>query len=140
MSVDLSTVILPGAQSLVSAILGDAWAQVRSTIARRWGHGGTRQAAEAEQRLDYARSQALELAGQGPGRRAGLELYWAGYLAGLLAERPDLISAVQEITADQLPSDADTTHNVNSGTVRGNLLQAGDIQGSVTFEARGGSG
>jgi hypothetical protein len=137
MSMDLGSVVLPGAQSLVAAMLGDAWATARSAFARRWGRDGADGGVAAEQRLDEGRSQALALAGDGPDRRARLEVFWAGYLAGLLAERPDLINAVREIGAGQPPSTHNETHNTNTnsntGTVHGSLLQAGDIQGNISF-------
>jgi hypothetical protein len=55
----------------------------------------------------------------------------AGDLAGYLAERPDLADAVQTLAAG--PAPAGGIHNSNAGTVRGNLLQAGDIHGDISF-------
>lgn len=130
---DVSSVVLPGAQSLVAAMLGDAWTSVRSALARRWGRGVAEQTGAAEQRLDEGRLQALALAGDGPDQRARLELFWAGYLAGLLAERPDLASMMHELAAGPRAEVRSQTHNSNTGTVHGNLLQAGDVDGNITL-------
>jgi hypothetical protein len=128
---DLGSLVLPGAQSLVAAMLGDTWKSVRSALARRWGHGQDDQTAVAEQHLEQARSQALVLAGDGAERQARLEVFWAGYLVGLLAERPDLADAVRDLGAGTARTSE--THNSNTGTVHGNLLQAGDIHGGIRF-------
>jgi hypothetical protein len=133
---DLSAVVFPGAQSLVSAMLSDAWAGTRAVIARRWGRGSHRETAQAESRLEDGRTQALALAGDGPARDAILAAYWAGYLAALLAERPDLLDAVRDLGAPTQPAAAvsrSEVHNSNTGTVHGKLLQAGDIHGDISF-------
>lgn len=128
---DLGSLVLPGAQSLVTAMLGDTWKSVRSALARRWGHGQDDQTAVAEQHLEQARSQALVLAGDGAEQQVRLEVFWAGYLAGLLAERPDLADTVQTLAAR--PESDGGIHNSNSGTVHRSMLQARDIDGDVRF-------
>lgn len=127
---DLDSVIVPGAQSLVTAMLTDAWSSARALVARRWGRSGEHPA-DVELRLEQAKEQSLTLAGSDGDRQGRLEAYWAGYLAGLLAERPELVGAVRELASGGL-SEA-TTQNSNTGTVHGHLLQARDINGGVHF-------
>jgi len=121
---DLTAVLMPGAQSLVSAILTDTWVQARSAVAkllarRAPGHGASADRAaigsatidaaaidsapidpvaidQAGRELDSARLQALELAGEGSeaDRSARMQLFWAGYLAGQLSARPELAGAI----------------------------------------------
>jgi len=150
---DLTTVIMPGAQSLVTAILTDTWNQAHTAIAKLWARrraapgAGTATYADpdpaaieqAGHELEAARRQALELAGNGPesDRAARMRLFWAGYLAGQLAARPELAGALAELPA-LLGEGAPTTqttnvHNTISGTVHGNAVQAGDIHGNITF-------
>jgi hypothetical protein len=130
------SVILPGAQSLVNAILTDGWAQLRSKLASRWGKDAHTGQDDVEQRLEAGHSQSLALAGAGDDRRLRLEAYWAGYLAALLAERPSLLESILDLgsSAHDQPSRA-AVHNTNSGTV-GTLLQTGDIRGDITFGGR----
>lgn len=129
---DLDTVILPGAQSLMTAMLTDAWTSVRAAFARRWGRDAEH-GTELERRLDDARERALVLAGQedDDDREGRLQAFWAGYLAGLLAERPELAGALQELIAGLRP--ADGVRNSNTGTVRGHLVQARDVSGGIEF-------
>jgi len=147
---DLTTVFLPGAQSLVTAIMTETWGQARTAVAKLWvrKHPGTTtypdtasEAAAIEQagyELDAARRQALELAGDGPesDRAARMRLFWAGYLAGQAAARPELAAAIAELPAllgaGGPTSQTSTVHNTISGTVHGNAVQAGDI-GNITF-------
>jgi hypothetical protein len=130
------SVILPGAQSLVNAILTDGWAQLRSKLASRWSKDAHSGQDDAEQRLEVGYSQSLALAGEGDERQARLEAYWAGYLAALLAERPGLLGAIRDL-GSSAATDAGraNVHNTNTGTV-GTLLQAGNLHGDITFGGR----
>ena len=132
------SVILPGTQSLVSAILTDGWVQLRSKLARRWSKDGHTSQDDAEKQLEAGHRQALAIAGEGDDRRVRLEAFWAGYLAASLAERPGLLDAIRELgsSADAQASRA-PVHNTNTGTV-GTLLQAGDIHGDISFGRRDG--
>ena len=147
---DLSTVVMPGAQSLVTAIVTDTWNQAHTAIAKLWarrrptldtGTYADPDPAAIEQaghELEAARRQAIELAGDGPesDRAARMQLFWAGYLAGQLAARPELAGALAELPAllggGTPMSQTGNVYNSISGTVRGNVVQAGDI-GSITF-------
>lgn len=136
---DLTTVFMPGAQSLVTAILTDSWTQARATVAKLWvrKHPAT-SLDQASRDLDTARRQALALAGNGPeaDRAARMQIFWAGYLAGQAAARPELATAFAELPALlgvlPLPQSA-AVQNTISGTVHGNAVQVGDIQGNVTI-------
>ena len=152
---DLTAVIMPGAQSLVTAIVTDTWNQAHTAIAKLWARRrpapGTGAATatytdpdptaieQAGHDLETARRQALELAGNGPesDRAARMQLFWAGYLAGQLAARPELADALAELPAllgaGTVTSQTTNVHNTISGTVHGNAVQAGDIHGNITF-------
>jgi hypothetical protein len=144
--VDASSVVLPGAQSLVSAILADGWAATREVLARRWSARGAVGRKAAERRLDAGHEQSLIFAGEGEGggegegegegRAARLTEYWAGYLAGQAADRTDLLDAVRELAASRASAARDTrVHNVNTGSV-GTLLQLGDVHGGISIGNR----
>ena len=164
---DVTTLVMPGAQSLVAAVLAESWGQTRTAIAKLWARGrgapgshpntntyvvshaaspGTAaepdepDAAAIEQaghELDAARQQALDLAGDGSeaDRAARMQLFWAGYLAGQLAARPELAYAVAQLPAllgaAQQASPSTTVHNTISGKVRGSALQTGDVHGDI---------
>ena len=95
---------------------------------------------QAARELDLARQQAVELSGNGSrAERAGrMELFWAGYLAGQLAARPELADTVRTLPAlvgaggsvSQTTVSADKTV---SGTVHGNVVQADDVSGGIRF-------
>lgn len=145
---DLTSLVTPGAQSLVTAILSDSWGQLRSALARTWarrhaGEGAEAAVETAGRELDTARAQALALADEGDAadRGARMQLFLAGYLAGQLAARPELAEAVAQLPAlladSATPStvvDSSTVNNSISGTLDGgNALQARDIHGGVNY-------
>ena len=148
---DLTTVVMPGAQSLVTAILTETWGQAHTAIARLWARRGSASGIsaysepdvsaieQAGQELEVARQQALELAGSGSesDRAARMRLFWAGYLAGQLAARPELAEVLTQLPtllgAGAPASQTTTVNNTISGTVHGSALQAGDIHGNITF-------
>jgi hypothetical protein len=140
---------MPGAQSLVTAILTDSWSQVRTALSRLWArrrpedHASGSSAAALEAagaELDLAREQAFSVAGQGSeSERSGrMELFWAGYLAGQLAARPELSDAMKALPAllasQQTMSHTTVTMNKSiSGTVHGGAVQAEDVSGGISF-------
>jgi hypothetical protein len=152
--VDPTSLVLPGAQSLVAAVLSDTWEQARSALARLWArrHPGatdTNPDSDADldagavesagRELDAVRGQALELAGEGDEavRAARMELFLAGYLAGQLAARPELAETVRTLpellgAGAPYPSPGEV-YNLKIGRVRGSVVQARDIQGDVHF-------
>jgi hypothetical protein len=148
---DLTMLVMPGAQSLVTSILTDTWGQTRTAIAKLWARkrsaSGLSAYAEpdraaiedASRELDAARQQALELAGSGSesDRAARMQLYWAGYLAGQLAARPELSDVLAQLPAllggGAQISQTTSVHNTISGTVHGSAVQAGDIHGNISF-------
>jgi hypothetical protein len=134
--VDALSVVLPGAQSLVSAILADGWTQVRGALARRWSKKGSISQDAAEQRLEAGHANSLLVAGDGEDKRARLEAYWAGYLAGLAADRADLLDVIRELGAPSARnSQGSVVNNSNTGSV-GTLLQLGDVHGDVSIGDR----
>lgn len=118
----VTSALLPGAQSLVTAILTDGWTHVRDALARRWSRQTGETQSDIERRLDTAHRQAE---GMGDGE-AVQRAYWAGYLAAVLAERPTLLDVVRDLP------DLPDLHNTNSGTVT-TLVQARDIHGDIRF-------
>ena len=144
---DLSTVFMPGAQSLVTAIMTESWTQARAAVAKLWvRHRNATPSHDpaaierASHELDAARLQALQLAGTGSesDRAARMQIFWAGYLAGQAAARPELAAAIIELpellgAAHAPASQTSTVNNSISGTVHGNAVQAGDIHGDITF-------
>lgn len=137
---DLSTVVMPGVQSLVTAILTDTWAQARTAVAKLWArkHSGAATVEQAGRELDAARKQALELAGSGSEaeRASRMQLFWAGYLAGQAAARPELAAAFAEIPAllgaRSQTSQISMVNNSVSGIAR-DSVQTGDIHGNLNF-------
>lgn len=131
---DPLSIVVPGAQSLVSAILADGWTQVRGALARHWSKRESISQDAAEQRLDAGHEQSLLVAGNGDEQHALLEAYWAGYLAGLAADHAGLLDAIRELRAPSAPTSRNV-HNSNTGTVS-TLLQLGDVHGNLTIGDR----
>lgn len=137
---DLSTVLMPGAQNLATAMLTDAWVAMRGAIARRWGRGDASAEQHMETQLDAVRTDGLALIGMpatadSPGEAAGaqqqvLAAYCAGYLRGLLEQRSDLVEALA------LPS-APGSQPVEGGTsVRSRVSQVvhGDVHAAISVD------
>ena len=133
---DPTTVVLPGAQALVTAILADGWTHVRTALAHRWSRLTREPQADIEHRLDAAHAQASTVtAGHGDSEQALLQAYWAGYLAAALAEHPGLLDLVRNLHGTLTTPDSTTSvQNTNSGTVT-RLVQGRDISGGITFGA-----
>jgi hypothetical protein len=136
---DLTTAFMPGAQSLVTAILTDTWAQARTTVAKLWSRrgGGSGALDQASRELDAARSQALELAGSGTEaeRADRMRLFWAGYLAGQAAARPELAAMFAELPTllSARTSQAPSFQNNITGKITGTAVQTGDIHGDFNI-------
>jgi hypothetical protein len=118
----MTSALIPGAQSLVTAILTDGWTHVRDALVRRWSRQTGETQADVERRLDAAHRQSEDL----DDGEAVQQAFWAGYLAAVLAERPSLLDVVRGLP------DMPGLHNTNSGTVT-TLIQARDIHGDITF-------
>lgn len=95
---------------------------------------------QATVELDLARQQALVLAGTGSEneRARRMELFWAGYLAGQLAARPELGEAVHALpslvaAAASFSQTTVSERKTVSGTVHGNVVQADDVSGGIRF-------
>ncbi|HEX4788046.1 MAG TPA: hypothetical protein VH372_06255 [Actinospica sp.] len=147
---DLTPLVTPGAQSLVTVILNDTWAQARGALARLWARRRDADATPEEvaveragHELDAVRDQALALSAGNTGDRGErMQLFLAGYLAGQLAARPELAEAVAALpallgagtpAASITSSTSSTTvHNNFSGHAR-TVVQSGDIDGDWNF-------
>lgn len=137
---DLGTLILPGAQSLVSQILSDGWTQARTWLASRLVHPGNVDRADFERQLDAAHDLANGIPVPASGmpaetaRRLVLDAYWAGYLDALSRTRPEMVRVLTELTGHAATAAPDqTTINSLTGKVAGNVVQAGNIQGGIRF-------
>ncbi len=145
---DLAAVVVPGAQSVVTAILTDTWKAARAVLERAWtrshgqqGAGEGERGGQAGHELDVVRRQSLEIAGQGSAqeREMRMGLFWAGYLAAQANAHPELVELLAELpallagNAGGPVSTSTSTHNTLSGTVHGSVVQTGSVQGSITF-------
>jgi len=126
---DLSAILLPGAQNLVSAMLGDTWSAARSALSHVWARGDSDRTHAMEQELDEVRAETLDLRGHGPLDDATAQqivTYCAGYLRHLVLERPDVVAALQALPTA-------TIAGRDAVTVTGGAAQVinGDITGSA---------
>lgn len=130
------TVILPGAQSLATAILTDGWTSVRTFLARRWSRQTQDPQDAIEERLNAAHAQAAGVTtGDTEQDRALLRAYWTGYLTAAVAEHPPLLDLVRDLHHMRTGAGAEaasSVHNTNNGTAN-NLVQGRDFSGGFTF-------
>lgn len=142
---DPTSLVLPGAQALVTQILAEGWTQARAWLIRRLVRPGSAPQPELERRLDIARAHADALAASDEGaqaatatatprRRALLEAYWAGYLAAMLGEHPEFAEVLAELAtpAVDVPPRPGSP-NIVTGKVSGTVIQAGTIEGGIRF-------
>jgi len=100
-SMDLSAVLLPGAQNLISEMLKETWSAARSLVARVWARGDDEQTRTMEKELDEVRTEALELRARqglsGESAESQIVAYCAGYLRHLVLDRPDVLATLQNL-------------------------------------------
>jgi hypothetical protein len=136
---DPATIILPGTQALVTQILSDGWAQARGWLAKHLSRAGGPSQEDLERQLDAASAQASKLPVPEVGvpaaisQRMVLEAYWTGYMAAMAGEHPDFAAALMELAQNRETQPTTRTNNSVTGTVTGNVLQAGHIEGGVHF-------
>lgn len=124
--------------------MSEAWNQTRSALSRLWASKIAHTEADVEhgteaydRQLEVAKQQAIDVAGNGgeADRAARMELFWAGYLAGQIASRPELaegVRALPQLFAEpQHQAQTTTVHNSISGTVHGKSIQANEIHGNI---------
>ena len=113
---DLSTIVTPGLQNLVTMMLGETWSAARDALARRLGRGDAESTRKAELELDSVRTEVRALAGDGRGAsdadaeidRRVLEAYVAGYLRRVREEDPEVDEALATLPAAIQASDQST--------------------------------
>jgi hypothetical protein len=127
---DISTLLLPGAQKLAQAMLGDAWNLTRDAVARRWGRGDRAAAKAAAAELDDSREYALALFGGGQADEAQLNAFIAGYLAALARTEPERVRDLANLEPAPRPSEV-TIGNINTGEVAKLAQVDGDVHGGV---------
>jgi hypothetical protein len=120
--------------------MSDGWTQVRGWLAKRLGRPGDTDRADLERLLDAANEQANALPAPvstmsaDDARRLMLEAYWAGYLAALADNHPELVAVLTELPerTASAPSVPAAINNM-SGTVTGHVVQAQQIDGGIHF-------
>ena len=127
---DISTLILPGAQKLAQAMLSDAWNLTRDAVARRWGRGNHAAIETAAAELDDSREQALALFGGGQADEGQLNAFIAGYLAALARTEPGRVYDLVSLESVPRPSEV-TVGNLNTGQVAKLAQVDGDVHGGV---------
>ncbi|MEZ0115163.1 hypothetical protein ABH920_009198 [Catenulispora sp. EB89] len=127
---DVSTLLLPGAQKLAQAMLGDAWTLTRDALARRWGRGERAAVEAAAIELDDSRQHALALFGGGQVDEAQLNAFIAGYLAALARNEPERVRDLANLEPASRPSEL-TVGNINAGQVAKLAQIDGDVHGGV---------
>lgn len=135
---DPTSLVIPGAQALVTQILSEGWTQTRQWFARQLKRRGDSPQLEIEHRLEKAHIQACALMDPSrvgaSGARPLLEAYWTGYLAALVDEHPELVSILEELAVSVTGGTANSgISNSVTGAVTGNVIQAGNIEGGVRF-------
>jgi hypothetical protein len=113
---DLSTIVTPGLQNLVTMMLGETWSAARDALARRLGRGDAESTRKAEVELDSVRTEVRALAGDGQGAsdvgaeidRRVLEAYVAGYLRRVREENPEVDEALAVLPTANQASDQST--------------------------------
>src|SRR5260221_8728792 len=104
---DLSALLLPGAQKLATAMLGDAWTLTRDAIARRWGRGDVDATDKAVAEPDDSRSQGLESFGRDLGNERLMNAFLAGYVAAFARTQPESADALGRLALEPcLPAGA----------------------------------
>lgn len=127
---DISTLLLPGAQKLAQAMLSDAWNLTRDAVARRWGRGDRSAAKAAAAELDDSRQHALALFGSEPADEAQLNAFIAGYLAALARTAPERVHDLVNLEPASRPSEV-TIGNINTGQVAKLAQVDGDVHGGL---------
>ncbi|MEY9858516.1 hypothetical protein ABH935_004131 [Catenulispora sp. GAS73] len=127
---DISTLLLPGAQKLAQAMLGDAWNLTRDALARRWGRGDRAATEKAATELDNSRERALALFGSGQTDEALLNAFIAGYLAALAHGEPERVHDLVNLDPAPRPSEV-TVGNINTGQVAKLAQVDGDVHGGL---------
>lgn len=130
---DISALLMPGAQGLATAMLSDAWTATRDAIARLWGRGNHDDAAEASRELEDSRTRALELFSASDGdRQALVQAFLAGYLAALGRTDPERVEALTSVVSDPQPVEGTAkVGNLNQGRVDKLVQIDGNVRGGV---------
>jgi len=100
---DISTLLLPRAQKLAQAMLGNAWNLTYDALARRWGRGDRAAEAAAAAELDDSRERALALFGS-QADDAQLSAFIARYIAALARTEPERVHDLANLEPVSGPS------------------------------------
>jgi hypothetical protein len=128
---DVSELLSPGVQNLLSEILLETWSTVRGALSRRLSRGGTEDSDRIPTELDVVRAKALSAAKD----RAEAEAFLAGYLYGLQQRHPGLEQAAIGATADVHTSGQNSTVSSGDGIT---LVVHRDVGSAVTVSEMSG--
>ncbi|WP_194904205.1 hypothetical protein [Catenulispora rubra] len=127
---DVSALLLPGAQKVATAMLGDAWNATRDAIARRWGRGDKQAVDKVAADLEVSRTRVLALAGGDAPDERLLTAYWMGYLAGVANDHPDWLETLADVVTPQAGTPR-TGGIVNTGEIGKFVKIDGDVNGGL---------
>jgi hypothetical protein len=140
---DLSTILTPGLQNLLSVMLGEGWSAARGTLARWLGRGDEGSTRAAEHELDAIRAEVRalakthEAAADAATDRRLLEAYVAGYLRRVREQHPD-VDAVLASLPTVIHSSDQSTVATGSGMTQvfhgkvGSVLSIEQLDGGLT--------
>lgn len=128
----ITVVALAAGTALVNSVTTDAWNGVKARLATLLGRGNSAREALEAARLE-ATAAALRRDGS-PTTKVSHEQVWQESLEQAIQSDPSIIEQVREILNLPVGSSAAVSgRNVNTGTVHGNVVQAGRISGGVTL-------
>ncbi|MGV9264013.1 hypothetical protein ACWDRR_05050 [Kitasatospora sp. NPDC003701] len=132
--------VTSGATTLVGLMATEAWTQARSRFAALFGRGEADEAEAAA--LERSRTAIVRAQAAGDTEAVNdLAGTWRGRLRQALLENPEVAEELQGILDEfrpQLPAPGgDSRNNTFSGTVYGNVIQAGSVAGGMTVHQTG---
>ncbi|WP_194924222.1 hypothetical protein [Catenulispora pinisilvae] len=128
---DFLSLLMPGAQNLATAMLGDAWNVTRDAIARRWGRGDQTETDKVAGELDESRSNALAMLNGGQMDERELKAFLAGYI--LASSHNDLarVQVLMDLQATPNPPTVRRVGNLNNGNVEKLTQIEGNVHGGI---------
>lgn len=123
------------ATALVSAMVGDAWAQTKTRVAALLGRGGAQEPEVVEGELEESRGELTAAAADGDRAvAADVEAVWRMRLRRLAQRDPEAVALLRRLLDEAGPEGGGGgVRNEMSGTVHGVLLQGRDFTGPVTL-------
>jgi len=141
---ELAALVATGGSALVTAMVNDGWADVKTRFARLFGRGDTKRAEAAAGQLEQSRAALAGLSGSFlETARAEQEIGWRTFLADLLEQDPaaedELRSLVANVQAQTIDSTGRVEQHVAAFDQAQQAVQGHGVQ-NVTFGGQGGTG